>query len=150
MYRFDEKLGRAFAEALVAGISIQPTAPLKLETFLSALDRLFPEDLRKYFEDQDKLRAMCERSWPTKAQVQTHARTMATFSSEGNEPGTAPGFHIQLDPDFERILLHEFDPPQASGHNALSIQELITLITKDERTVAHLRSKWAVVLRATP
>ncbi|HUL16696.1 MAG TPA: hypothetical protein VLV88_11915, partial [Terriglobales bacterium] len=131
MWRFDQKIGKAFAESAEAGVAIQPVTPLRLETFLCALIRLFPDEMHSYFEDLDKLNSMCESSWPTSDQMRTHSQLMAAYSAPISNPGSAAGFHIQMDPDFERIL----SLVPSKRPTGFSIQDLMKSLSEDEKTI---------------
>jgi hypothetical protein len=148
VFGFDAKLGRALGDATVAGFILEPSSPLRLETFLSALNRLFPEEVRPFVDDKEKFALMCELSWPTEKQQKAYANSSSILWEESLEPDTAPGFNVHLDPDFERILFEASDSSRLEPGDFLSIHDLLTLICGDEQASGSLRARWQVTLRA--
>jgi len=54
MFRGNAKLGEAIMDAVSAGFALQPAAPLRLETLLAAVDRLYPEEVRPFVDDKER------------------------------------------------------------------------------------------------
>ena len=143
MFRLDAKLSKALGDAALAGSSMEPISPLTLETFLAAINQLFPKEVRPFVDDEEKFILMCEKSWPTREQEMAYAKSLAS-QPETNEPGTAVGFHIQLNPDFERILVEGSNSPLLESGKLMSVSDLMTIVCKDERASANLRERWQV------
>jgi hypothetical protein len=148
MFQLDSKLGKALGDAALAGFILGPTSPLRVETFLAALNRHFPEEVRPFVDDEERFTSMCALSWPTEEQQEAYANSLLISKAEPREPDTAPGFNIQLDLDLERILLEGSDSVGLEPGHFLSIHDLLTLICDDERVSAELQTRWQVKLQA--
>ncbi len=145
----DEPLSVAVKLGALASARLTPPKALGIEMLLCALYRKYENKLAQYYHDERSLKFLCDALWPN--ETPTSAVFLSgTEEAAGNECDTAVGFHVEIDPELERILLNAARIAFALFRTETSIPELAASMSTEELVCESLKSKWGIELRGHP